>query len=82
LGRLQDSTFYVPKDKLDIKRIILLLRKKKGEEKKSPRPVNVDANHLLTTHPSSAKPGAMPYTALLGFFFLINDWRHKSNKLD
>lgn len=26
--------------------------------RKSPRPVNIDANHLLTTHPSGAQPGA------------------------
>lgn len=30
-----------------------------GGCKKSPRPVNIDANHLLTQHHESAQPGAV-----------------------
>ena len=41
-----------------------------GGIEKSPRPVNIDANHLLTTHPSGAQPGAYTSAAPLGFLSL------------
>ena len=41
-----------------------------GGCKKSPRPVNIDANHLLTQHHESAQPGADVSCCTLVFFVL------------